>query len=453
MKKIKKALAVTLTALSFAGNVNARGKNEIQNTQVVDTKSQSYSNRKNKILNFLKNNKGKIIGITATAAVLSTIYGLGREGIYNGLFPASNKSLYYRNYTDADIDSKEQKALDKGLKKVELNTNFGTLRGFAHFPENLSEINKIVLVFSGNGGLACDSVNDALNGGDDKKNTVFVCFDYPTYGKSEGPTLSQKVLKKYAEECLKYAKNLKEKNGYKNARIATYGFSLGGFSASYLSKDKSVEEVRLWSPINWDSAVQGLFGPRWLGVVVRYLMLGGANFDSIENIKNSHKNCKIKLFSGSCAAGDFLSSEINVLNDEKYDKQIDKKQLQKYLQDIKELQREIFKKPGPDVKINPDHQKIAELILNQEKQEKEDLEKIINAKYKDINKLEEIVAKEVYRKLSKEGKKNNLGDRLDVSFLLEADHCVKSFDNSVWSLKGTWDKSKEDADKSTSKNV
>jgi len=402
MKKLRKILAGALASLSFVGNARALEKDKIQNSKVINSKSLNLSN-KNKVLNFVKNNKGKTIVITAGAVILGTIYGLGREGIYNALFPGSRKSLYFRFYNDAQIDKAEQNAIkNKGLKHIEFKTDFGVLRGFACVPENINneDIKKIVLVFGGNGHLACHAVDSAYYGSakEDKKNTIFVCLDYPTYGKSEGPTLSQKVMQQYAEYCLSYAKNLKNEE-YKNAEICAYGFSLGGYPASYLSKEKDVKEVKLWSPIQWDSAVQGLTNHRWLGLVGRLLAFCLAKFDSIENIKNSHENCKIKLFSGSRAAGDFLSLETTVFEGEKYDGQIDAKYLKENLKNN---------------------------LLDDKK----------------IGSWEKTVAREAYRKLAKEGK-NNLGNRLTVSFLSTAGHCDKDFDNEVWNLESTWNNKKE----------
>ena len=456
MKKLRKILAGTLTALSFASGTRASEsgtraseKGKIQNSKVINSKSLNLSN-KNKVLNFVKNNKDKFIGITAGAIALGTIYGLGREGIYNGLFPGSRKSLYFRTHNDAQIDYAEQEAIKNGLKHIELKTDFGVLRGFACVPKNMNneDIKKIVLVFGGNGHLACHAVGSAYYGSakEDKKNTIFVCLDYPTYGKSEGPTLSQKVMQQYAKYCLDYAKKLKD-DKYQNAEISTYGYSLGGYPASYLSKEKEVKEVKLWSPIQWDSAVQGLTNYRWLGLVGRLLAFSLAEFDSIENIKNSHENCKINLFSGSRAAGDFLSLETTVFKGEKYEGQIDKNQSQKYLQDIRNLNHEISEKDHNDVVIIGQGRKDeVESFLNQEKQQKEQLEKIRNEKYEVVKKLEEIVAKEAYKKLSKEGK-NNLGGRLTVSFLFTASHFDNGFKDKVWHLESTWDKNKEEVNK------
>ena len=430
MKKLRKILAGTLTALSFASSTRASEKGKIQNSKVIDSKSLNLSN-KNKFLNFVKNNKGKIIGITAGAAALGTIYSLGREGIYNGLFPGSRKSLYFRVHNDAQIDYAEQKAIKNGLKHIEFKTDFGILRGFAHVPENTNneDIKKIVLVFGGQSDLACHAVDSAFFGSavEDMENTIFLSFDYPTYGKSEGPTLSQKVMQQYAEYCLSYAKKLKNEE-YKNAEICAYGFSLGGYPASYLSKEEEVKEVNLWSPIQWDGAVQGLINHRWLGWVGRAWAFGLAKFDSIENIKNSHENCKINLFSGSRAAGDFLSLETTVFEGEKYEGQIT---------DIKYLKDGIL-----NVRVDNSFENHCkrEGIKKQACDEKE--MKVI----KNIKAWEQKVAQEVFKKLAKEGK-NNLGERLTVSFLAEADHCDEAFNDKVWYLGGTWDKNKEKVNK------
>lgn len=424
MKKFKKILAGSLTALSIAGNFRAHARDKIQDSKIINAQSLNLSSNKNKFLDFVGNNKGKIIGVTAGVATLGTTYGLGREGIYNGLLPGSNKVLYYRVYSDAEIEDREKKAVQDGFKRIELKTDWGaTLRGFARFPENIDKKNvkKIILVFGGNSELSCISVKYATSRAaeEDKKNAVFVCFDYPTYGKSEGPTLSQKVLQKYAKSVLEYAKELKK--SYKDAKISTHGYSLGGYSASYLSKEKEVKEVCLWSPVVWDAAVQGITGHRWLGVLGRYWAFGGAEFDSIENIKNSHENCKINLFSGSLTGGqgkDFLSLETSVFKGKKYEGQITDK---KYLSDGVAIVR-TFDTMLPTGDI-PEDEKDGEV-------------------YKNIKTWEQAVAKEAYRKLAKEGK-NNLGDRLTVSFSAVAGHCNEDFENKVWNYDSVWNKDKE----------
>ena len=453
MKKFKKILAGSLTALSFAGNFRAHAKDKIQDSKIINEQplNLSDSKNKNKFLDFVKNNKGKIIGVTAGVAALGTTYGLGREGIYNGLFPGSNKVLYYRVYSDAEIEKREKKAIQKGLERIELKTDWGaTLRGFARFPKNIDkkDVKKIILVFGGNAELSCVSVDYASRRAaeDDKKNAVFVCFDYPTYGKSEGPTLSQKVLQKYAESVLSYANKLKS-NEYVNSEISTYGYSLGGYSASYLSKEKEVKEVSLWSPVVWNAAVQGLTGMRWLGTLGRYLAFGGAEFDFIENIKNSHENCKINLFSGSLAAGDFLSLETSVFEGKKYNGQItDNKYLNEHVRNIQELECKL--NDGFKI-LYAENQQVYEEALEEDRKQKQKLkdeffsDRIKKDAYKKIKNWEKIVAREAYRKLAKEGK-NNLGNRLTVSFSAIAGHCDKDFNDEVWNYDSVWDKNKED---------
>ena len=342
-----------------------------------------------------KSIKGKVIGAAIGVATLGATYGLGREGIYNGLFMNSNKNLFHTKYSSDEIEKEEKNLLNehKGFKRIELKTGLGTLKGFSHFPEN-KNVNKIILVCGGNSEISSVSVKYAFERSpeEDQKNAAFICFDYPTYGRSEGPTLSQKVMQQYAEAVLGYAKGLKD-NQYKNAEICAYGYSLGGYPASYLSKFKDVKEVNLWSPVQWEGAVQGLTGIRKLGWLGRIWAFGGAEFDSIENIKNSHENCKINLFSGSRAAGDFLSLETTVFKGGKYEGQI------------------------------TDNKYLKENLKN----------KSLNDKIKN---WEKVVAKEAYKKLAKEGK-NNLGERLTVSFLAEAGHCDKDFNDEVWHLEST----------------
>ena len=383
MKKIKKILAGVLTALSFSGGVKASGKKEFESgiTQTNEVSSSS------------KSIKGKVIGAAIGVATLGATYGLGREGIYNGLFMNSNKNLFHTKYSSDEIEKEEKKLLNehKGFKRIELKTNLGNLKGFSHFPKN-KNVNKIILVCGGNSEISSVSVKYAFERSPkaDQENAAFICFDYPTYGRSTGPTLSQKVMQQYAEAVLGYAKELKN---CENAEISVYGYSLGGYPASYLSKFKDVKEVNLWSPVQWEGAVQGLTGIRKLGWLGRIWAFGGAEFDSIENIKNSHENCKINLFSGSHAAGDFLSLETTVFKGGKYEGQIT---------DNKYLKENLKNKPFDDK----------------------------------IKNWERAVAREAFKKLAKEGK-NNLGERLTVSFLAEAGHCDKDFNDEVWHLEST----------------
>ena len=389
MKKIKKILAGVLTALSFSGGVKASGKKEFEGKNTTQTNTINEASSDSKSI------KGKVIGAAIGVATLGATYGLGREGIYNGLFMNSNKNLFYTKYSSDEIERKEAELLNRheDFKRIELKTNWGNLKGFSHFPEN-KNVNKIILVCGGNSEISSVSVKYAFERSPkaDQENAAFICFDYPTYGKSEGPTLSQKVMQQYAEAVLGYAKGLKD-NQYKNAEICAYGYSLGGYPASYLSIFEEVKEVNLWSPVQWEGAVQGLTGMRWLGTLGRYWEFCGAKFDSIENIKNSHENCKINLFSGSRAAGDFLSLETTVFKGGKYEGQI------------------------------TDNKYLKENLKN----------KSLNDKIKN---WEKVVAKEAYKKLAKEGK-NNLGERLTVSFLAEAGHCDKDFNDEVWHLEST----------------
>ena len=389
MKKIKKILAGVLTALSFSGGVKASGKKEFEGKNTTQTNTINEASSDSKSI------KGKVIGAAIGVATLGATYGLGREGIYNGLFMNSNKNLFYTKYSSDEIERKEAELLNRheDFKRIELKTNWGNLKGFSHFPKN-KNVNKIILVCGGNSEISSVSVKYAFERSpeEDQKNAAFICFDYPTYGRSEGPTLSQKVMQQYAEAVLGYAKGLKD-NQYKNAEICAYGYSLGGYPASYLSIFEEVKEVNLWSPVQWEGAVQGLTGMRWLGTLGRYWEFCGAKFDSIENIKNSHENCKINLFSGSRAAGDFLSLETTVFKGGKYEGQI------------------------------TDNKYLKENLKN----------KSLNDKIKN---WEKVVAKEAFKKLAKESK-NNLGERLTVSFLAEAGHCDKDFNDEVWHLEST----------------
>ena len=93
------------------------------------------------------------------------------------------------------------------------------------------------------------------------------------------------------------------------------------------------------------------------------------------------------------------------------------------------------------------NEKILEEYLEKEKKEKQDLKdqffgnEVKKGAYERIKNWEKVVAREAYRKLAKEGK-NNLGDRLTVSFLSTASHFDNGFKDKVWHLESTWDKNK-----------
>ena len=161
---------------------------------------------------------------------------------------------------------------------------------------------------------------------------------------------------------------------YCNAEISSYGYSLGGYAASYLGKYEKVKELKLWSPVNFEAAVNGLTGYKWLGTLASYWGLGGQHFNSIENIKKSHENCKVSLFSGSCENGDFLSLEMSVLDGKKF-------------------------------KFKGEHPK------------------------KDFD-----VSKEAWDKIV-ESSNNNLKDRLTVSFVNKYGHSNHEFEHDIWDIE------------------
>lgn len=391
MKKIKRILVGSLTALSFMGGFKTKARDNDANNFQIQTISDNFDQNSANLLDNKFLNKNNIIRAAIGIATLGSIYYFGGEGIYNALFMNSNKNLYYKSYKETEVNEKEKELLRKrsnqGFERIECKTNFGTLHGFARFPKNINaqDVKKIILVCGSTSELSCVSIKFAVDRSseEDQKNSIFICFDYPTYAKSEGPKLNQKVMQQYAKSVSDYAKKLKN-NEYKNVEFSVYGYSLGGIPASYLTtkKEFDIREASFWSPAQFDGAVQGITGLRCLGILGRYWKFNGEAIDSIENIKNSHENCKINLFSGSLDSGDFLSLETTVLKTKKYK--------------------------------NKNH---------------------------DEN-WEENIAREVWKKLEKEGK-NNLGNRLTVSFLGKAGHCDHDFYNSVWNLKSIWNYEKE----------
>ncbi len=105
MKKIKKILAGVLTALSFSGGVKASGKKEFEGKNTTQTNTINEASSDSKSI------KGKFIDPAICVAILAVIYGLGREGIYNGLFMNSNKNLFHTKYSSDEIEKRRKKII------------------------------------------------------------------------------------------------------------------------------------------------------------------------------------------------------------------------------------------------------------------------------------------------------------------------------------------------------
>ena len=286
MKKIKKIIAGSLMALSISNGSHVKGIN-----------------------------KNAVIGSIGAVGAVATIL-LGRSGIQNGTFLNSNSNLFYKKYSDSEAEKCENEILEnnKNISRINLNDQNAkmNLSGFIYKPNGINEknIKKVILVFGGNSELACKSLKYAVDRDEvNKKDAIFISFDYPTYRNSKGPKLSEKVMEKYADLIYQYAIQK-----YCNADIFSYGYCLGGYASSHLGKYEKVKILKCWSPVNFKAAVNGLTGFKWLGDLACYWGFEGQKFNSIKNIKESHENCKVYLFSGSCQNGDFLSLEMSVLD-------------------------------------------------------------------------------------------------------------------------------------------
>ena len=375
--------------MSFAGNFKTSGKNNSQNA-IGENNTQSQSeivvnndsdnllrheniqdnkgNLKNsgsvdKIINFIKEYKKPIIGFGAGATGTLLTLQVLKEIARNGLFEGSIENLLSRyDYGGRYIYVDPKNKCWKELKKYDLenrykefylqnekNSGLDTLHGYIYddiaYNNNKTEdnkkIEKISIIFGGTSSLGFKTLDRLIfpddhgtshskNSSKAVKNAVVICVDYPSYDESKGKRpKNEKTLQKYAERVLKYATDELQKK-YPNAKdIEVYGYSLGGFPASWLSQFEYVKQLNVWSPVQIKSAVSYFGLPRWVGKFFSWLAFENSDFDSIKNIKNSHKNCKINLFSGMDAEGDFLSIEHSVLEDKKYDWQIKAKEWEK----------------------------------------------------------------------------------------------------------------------------
>ena len=504
MKKFKKILAGSLTALSFAGNFKTSGKNNSQNA-IGENNSQSQSeivvnndsnnlsrheniqdskgNLKNsgsinKIINFIKEHKKPIIGFGAGATGTFMAIQVLKEIARNGLFEASIENWLSRyNYGGRYIYVDPKNKFWKEIKAYDLENRYkdfylqnekssglNTLHGYIYddvaynnnkFEDN-QKINKIIIVFGGTSSLGFKTLdrlifpddhgtNYSKNSSKAVKNSVVICVDYPSYDESKGKRpKNEKTLQKYAERVLKYATDELQKK-YPNAKdnIEVYGYSLGGYSSSWISKFPCVKKLNIWSPVQINSAVSYFGLPRWFGEVISWLAFGNSGFDSIENLKNSNPNCVISLFSGTDAEGDFLSIEHSVLEDKKYDWQIKAKEWEKMKTDV--YGSKDWKKlwETPSAKTDEEKQKLKK--ENKIKYEKL-FDDVISKNSDKIKYWQVCLSKAAWRKLVSEVP--DLAERLTVGCYV-ASHSSKHVFNIEKSKENNlfWNQSRDKEDK------
>ncbi len=406
MKNFKKILAGALAVLSFSGDTRAVKKDKVQNdVENIFGSSTELSKTENiqgaicsadkptipsRIINGIKDYKKPIIAATLGGAGLFLTLQLIKEIARNGLFEGSTKNWIARydfggRYIYVDPENnfwKEKKKYDIENRYKEFylenskDSGLGKLHGYLYddsaYNKNDAKIEKIIIVFGGTSSLGFNALDRlafpddhgasySKNSSNAVKNSAVICVDYPSYDESEGKRPEdEKTLQKYAERVLKYATDELQKK-YSNAKdIEVYGYSLGGYSASWVSKFESVKQVNLWSPVQLDSAVSYFNFPRIMGKFFGWLAFHSSEFDSIKNIKNSHKNCKINLFSGMDAEGDFLSIEHSVLENKGYNWQVKANEWEKMKSDMYGSKdwKKLWKTPS--AKTDEEKQKLKE---------------------------------------------------------------------------------------------
>lgn len=418
-KILAESLAVLSFAGNFKASgknnyQNATGENNTQSQSEVIVNSDlnsllKHKNIKNnpgssknsgsidKIANFIREYKKPIIGVAAGATGTFVTFQVLKEIARNGLFESSIENWLSRyDYGGRYIYVDPQNKCWKEVKKYDLenrykefylqnekNSGLDTLHGYIYddiayrngkiSEDNVNENNKvkkIIIVFGGTSSLGFKTLdrlifpddhgtNYSKNPSNAVRDAVVICVDYPSYDESKGKRpKNEKTLQKFAERVLKYVTDELQKK-YPNARyIEVDGYSLGGYPSSWVSKYKCVKQLNIWSPVQIKSAVSYFGFPRLVGAFFSWLAFENSDFDSIKNIKNSHKDCKINLFSGMDAEGDFLSIEHSVLEDTKYNWQIKAKEWEKMKTDVYGSKdwRKLWK--SPSAKTDEEKQKL-----------------------------------------------------------------------------------------------
>lgn len=484
MRKVRKVLAGALTMLSFLGNNRALGKDKIQNDDENTFSSSAKLSETEKvqgadkptipirIINGIKAYKnpiiGSILGGTGLFLTAETIKEIAR----NGLFEGSRQNWLARynyggRYLYVDPKNKfwrEKKEYDKTNRYKEFylenakDSGLGKLHGYLYDDsvfnsEKDRKVEKIIIVFGGTSSLGFNALDRLAfpddhgasyseNSSDAVKNSAVICVDYPSYDESEGKRPEdEKTLQKYAERVLKYATDELQKK-YSNAKnIEVYGYSLGGYSASWVSQFKSVKKVNLWSPVQLNSAVSYFNLPRFMGKFFAWLAFHSSEFDSIKNIKRSHKNCKINLFSGMDAEGDFLSIEHSVLEGKEYNWQVKAKEWEKMKSEMYGSKdwKKLWK--NPNAKTDEENQKLKE---KNKKEYQELFYNTVKENEAGVRNWQLSLAKASWRKLASENPE--LGKRLTVGCYV-ASHSSKHVFNIEKSLKDgdSWDAGRDNS--------
>ena len=127
---------------------------------------------------------------------------------------------------------------------------------------------------------------------------LYVCIDYPGFGKSEQTKMNQCKLTDFADMVYSYVSE-----NYKNYNLIAFGFSLGGFPASLMCYKEKIKKVVLISPVYLTGMLSKLFSESTSKYLVDFLW--GYELNSLKNIFECKRNCDISMYSGD--EWDFLS--------------------------------------------------------------------------------------------------------------------------------------------------
>jgi pimeloyl-ACP methyl ester carboxylesterase len=308
-------------------------KNEKDLKNGASTKDENQKSIKQMIISGLNNpyfkkyGKRTLYGGGSTLGVWGLLKYVGNSILYPGVQPIVTENIQVRvplgyNIGEDLTPNPEQKlsyytlsgSLTYNNTVFEYNQAI-TLGNFEYFDDNnswksayndkalkekLKDCDGIVICFGGNAANAISAKPSNV------ENKLVLAINLPGYGSSEKKWKNDKILQNYANQCLDcakiFSKHLTEKN---NLPVTVSGWDLGGYAASYLTKFEGVKKCILYAPV-----VLSKVNP--FVKLVRPIVFG-YDLDSIENLKNSNKDCQIFLASGTLNCGDFLSLERTVL--------------------------------------------------------------------------------------------------------------------------------------------
>ena len=207
--------------------------------------------------------------------------------------------LFYNNGEDNTYFKYNWTNLGGNFECSKAEGGFESVYSSETMKKKVKNCKEIVICFGGNGANATSATPE------DVKDKLVLALDLPGYGFSEQKWKNDKVLQNYAKQCLDCALWFSKTITGRDVPVTVSGWSLGGYAATYLTQFESVKKCILYAPV-----VLSKVNP--FVRLVRPIVFG-YDLDSIENLKNSNKNCKIFLTSGTLEKGDFLSLESTVL--------------------------------------------------------------------------------------------------------------------------------------------